>query len=67
MNGEGTIMNTEKLRAAARFFAEHQRTNSAYYLENWKERQERRTFYQAYTRERIMRMDADEFYEYISK
>ena len=41
--------------------------NAAYYKENWEERQERKNFYQSYTKDKILAMTEDEFLEYISK
>ncbi len=60
-------MNTRKLKTAVSEFSNKQKNNSAYYEENWAERQERKKYYQSFTRDKLLKMTEDEFYEYISK
>ena len=60
-------MNEQKLKIAIAEFTKKKKSNAAYYKENWDERQERKTFYQSYTKEKILAMTEDEFLEYISK
>lgn len=60
-------MNTQKLNSAISEFTMKKKFNAAYYKENWEERQERKNFYQSYTKDKILAMTEDEFLEYISK
>ena len=60
-------MNTQKLNSAISEFTKKKKSNAAYYKENWEERQERKTFYQSYTKDKLLAMTEDEFLEYISK
>lgn len=60
-------MNIQKLNLAISEFSKKRKTNAAYYDENWKERKERKEYYQSFTEEKIHSMTEDEFYEYISK
>ena len=60
-------MNELKLRAAIHEFTKKKKANASYYKENWEDRQNRRMFYQSYTKDRILGMTEDEFFEYISK
>lgn len=60
-------MNTQKLNSAISEFTKKKKSNAAYYKENWDERQERKNFYQSYTKDKILAMTEDEFLEYISK
>lgn len=60
-------MNTEKLNAAIKQFQVNKVKNASYFEGNWTERKERKEYYQAFTKERILAMTQDEFLEYISK
>lgn len=60
-------MNREKLNAAIAEFKRKKIANQSYYEENWSERKERRKYYQSFTKEKLLSMTEDEFYEYISK
>lgn len=60
-------MNIEKLKIAIKEFSENRKNNSAYYEENWAERKERKEYYQSFTKDKLIAMTEDEFYEYISK
>ena len=60
-------MNAQKLKNAISDFTKKKKSNAAYYKENWDERQERKAFYQSYTKDKLLAMTEDEFLEYISK
>ena len=60
-------MNEEKLNRAIEAYKENKDNNNAYFNENWKEREERRNYYQSFDAERLLTMTEDEFLEYISK
>lgn len=60
-------MNIQKLQNTINVFAKKIKSNTAYYKENWEERQERKTYYQSFTKDKILAMTEDEFLEYISK
>ncbi|MBQ7204190.1 MAG: hypothetical protein IJS03_09315 [Eubacterium sp.] len=59
-------MNKALLEKAITEFLKKKKTNSAYYEDNWAERKERKTFYQSFTKEKLLAMTEDEFFEYIS-
>lgn len=60
-------MNNVKLSSAISEFSKNRKNNSAYYEENWTERKERKDYYQSFTKDKLIAMTEDEFYEYISK
>lgn len=60
-------MNKEKLQFAIQQFVSKKKRNIEYYERHWHERNERKSFYQSFTRETILQMSTDVFYEYISK
>ena len=60
-------MHNEKFQSAAQDFLRKLHTDTAMNLERWQERRQRRTFYQSFTREKILSMREDDFYEYISR
>lgn len=60
-------MNKEKLQAAIHSFLKNKKKNAAYYEESWAERKERKTYYQSFTKDRLLAMTEEEFLEYISK
>lgn len=60
-------MNQAKLQAAIAAFVKDQADNAAYYDENWADRKERKTYYQSYTKEKLLSMTRDDFLEYISR
>lgn len=60
-------MNREKLQAAIGTFLEQRKKNAAYYEDNWAERKERKIFYQAFTKNKLLAMNEEEFSEYIGK
>ena len=60
-------MNKDKLRSTISEFVKKQKTNAAYYKESWMERKERKSYYQSFTKDKLLAMTEDEFSEYISK
>ena len=60
-------MNKDKLKSAILSFVKNKKANAAYYDDNWKERMERRAFYQSFTKEKILDMTEEDFLEYMSK
>ena len=60
-------MNLTKLTKAITEFSKKRKANAAYYEENWAERKERKEYYQSFTKDRLINMSEDDFYEYISK
>lgn len=60
-------MNQAKLHAAVAAFIKNQRENAAYYEDNWAERKERKAYYQSFTRDRLLAMTEEDFFEYISR
>jgi len=60
-------MSNTKLANAINEFAKKNKSNTAYYEENWAERKERREYYQSFTRSKLLAMTEEEFLEYISK
>ena len=60
-------MNKQKLSAAIAEFVKKKTANAAYYSDNWKERSERKSYYQSFTEAKLLAMTEDDFLEYISK
>lgn len=60
-------MNNEKLKVTIKSFVQKQKMNAAYYNDNWNERKERKSFYQSFNGEKLLKMTEDDFLEYISK
>ncbi|MDO5444666.1 MAG: hypothetical protein Q4F31_03480 [Eubacteriales bacterium] len=60
-------MNTEKLKLAIGSFVKNKKTNVAFYDENWSERKERKSYYQEFTKAKLLAMAEEQFSEYISK
>lgn len=60
-------MNIQKLKIAISEFLKNRKANAAFYEENWVERRERKEYYQLFTKDKLLKMTEDEFYEYISK
>lgn len=60
-------MNKQKLSAAITEFVKKKTANAAYYSDNWKERSERKSYYQSFTEAKLLAMTEDDFLEYISK
>ncbi|MBR7033821.1 MAG: hypothetical protein IKI03_09355 [Clostridia bacterium] len=60
-------MNKSKLQLAIASFVKNKKTNADYYNDNWAERKERKTYYQSFTRDKLLAMTEEGFLEYISK
>ena len=60
-------MNETKLFSAIQSFTNKKILNPEYYSEMYLERKERIEYYQSFTKEKIISMTSDVFYEYISK
>ncbi|MBQ7598415.1 MAG: hypothetical protein IJU56_07535 [Clostridia bacterium] len=60
-------MNSKKLQSAISTFVKNKKANAAYYDENWAERNERKAYYQSFTKDKLLAMTEDDFFEYISK
>ena len=60
-------MNSIKLATAVSNFTKNRKVNDAYYNENWLERKERKTYYQSFTRAKLLAMSEEDFFEYISR
>ena len=60
-------MNKEKLQSAISSFIKDKKVNTAYYDDNWTERKERKTYYQSFTKNKLLAMSEDDFFEYISR
>lgn len=60
-------MNTSKLDFAVAAFIQHQSSNAAYYADSWVERRERKEYYQSFTKEKLLAMTEEAFFEYISR
>ena len=60
-------MNKPKLQAAISSFLKNKKANAAYDSDNWAERKERRVYYQSFTKNKLLAMTEEEFFEYISR
>lgn len=60
-------MNDQKLKTAIAAFVKNKKANAAYYDENWAERNERKAYYQSFTRDKLLTMSEDDFFEYMSR
>ena len=60
-------MNNSKLQFAIAAFMKNKKTNAAYYDENWTERNERKAYYQSFTKDKLLAMTEEDFFEYISR
>ena len=60
-------MNKEKLQSAISSFIKNKKVNAAYYNDNWTERKERKDYYQSFTKDKLLAMTEDDFFEYISR
>lgn len=60
-------MNKDKLRITISEFIRKRKINETYYKDNFNKRKERKDYYQSFTKDKILSMSEDEFYEYISK
>ncbi len=60
-------MNNQKLQCAISAFVKNKKANAAYYNDNWTERKERKAYYQSFTKEKLLAMTEEAFFEYISR
>lgn len=60
-------MNIEMLNSAVSEYARKIRETPENYADDWNEREERKKFYQRYTRKKLSAMSEDDFYEYVAK
>ena len=60
-------MNTTKLHSAIAAFVNNKKANAAYYYDNWTERKERKSYYQSFTKDKLLAMTKEDFFEYISR
>ena len=60
-------MDQKKLKAAISAFVKNKKANAAYYDDNWTERNERKSYYQSFTKEKLLAMTEEDFFEYISR
>ena len=60
-------MNSSKLQSSIVSFAKNIKSNAAYYNDNLAERKERKTYYQSFTKDKLLAMTEEDFLEYISK
>ena len=60
-------MNNSKLQFAIAAFMKNKKTNAAYYDENWTERNERKAYYQSFTKDKLLAMSEENFFEYMSR
>ncbi len=60
-------MNRTKLESSISAFVKNKKTNAAYYDENWTERKERKDYYQSFTKDKLLAMTEEDFFEYMSR
>ena len=60
-------MNNQKLQSAISAFVMNKEANAAYYDDNWTERNERKSYYQSFTKEKLLTMTEENFFEYMSR
>lgn len=60
-------MNKSKLQSAVSAFVKNKKSNAAYYNDNWTERNERKAYYQSFTKDKLLAMTEEGFLEYVSK
>ena len=60
-------MNKTKLQSAIAAFIKSKKANAAYHDDNWAERKERKAYYQSFTKDKLLAMSEDAFFEYISR
>ena len=60
-------MNNQKLQSAISAFVKNKEANAAYYDDNWTERNERKSYYQSFTKEKLLTMTEENFFEYMSR
>ena len=60
-------MNKSKIQFAITSFVKNKKTNADYYNDNWADRKERKTYYQSFTRDKLLAMTEEDFFEYMSR
>ena len=60
-------MNRTKLESAISAFVKNKKANAAYYDDNWTERKERKAYYQSFTKDKLLVMNEEDFFEYMSR
>ena len=60
-------MNEKKLKSAISAFVKNKKANAAYYDDNWTERKERKAYYQSFTKDKLLAMTEEDFFEYMSR
>lgn len=60
-------MNAKKLQGVIMAFTKNKKANAAYYDDNWTERKERKAYYQSFTRDKLLAMTEEDFFEYMSR
>ena len=60
-------MNESKLQSAISAFVKNKKANAAYYDDNWAERNERKAYYQSFTKDKLLTMTEENFFEYMSR
>ena len=60
-------MNGIKLNNSVSSFIKNKKANAAYYAENWRDRKERKEYYQSFTKKKLLAMTEEDFLEYISR
>ena len=60
-------MNRTKLESAISAFVKNKKANAAYYDDNWTERNERKAYYQSFTKDKLLAMTEEDFFEYMSR
>lgn len=60
-------MNETKLQSAIAAFVKNKKANAAYYDDNWTERKERKAYYQSFTKDKLLAMTEEDFFEYMSR
>ena len=63
----GVTMNRTKLESAISAFVKNKKANAAYYDDNWTERKERKAYYQSFTKDKLLVMNEEDFFEYMSR
>ena len=60
-------MNKDKLQSAITAFIKNKKAKAAYNDDNWAERKDRKVYYQSFTKDKLLAMTEDAFFEYISR
>ena len=60
-------MNKKKLQSAISAFVKNIKANAAYHNENLIDRRDRKAYYQSFTKDKLLAMTEEDFFEYISR